>query len=97
MNILETGFLYRLISTIFSLVFMIFTESFLLSRFGTTFGKWIFGIKVTTKDGHNITFADGLERTYGVIRYGLGFQIPFYNLYRQYKSYQDCRDGWQLE
>lgn len=96
-NILETGFIYNVISILLTLVFMIFVEAFLLSRFGTTPGKCIFGIKVTTKDGHNITFIEGLERTFGVIRYGLGFQIPFYDLYRQYKSYQDCRDGWQLE
>lgn len=96
-NILETGFIYNVISTVLTLVFMILAEGFLLSRFGTTFGKWIFGIKVTTKDGHKITFTEGIERTYGVIRYGLGFQIPFYDLYRQYKSYQDCRDCWQLE
>lgn len=71
-------------------IIMIFVEPLLLSRLGTTPGKWIFGLRLRNNDGNNITYLQGLWRTFCAIKDGNGFNIPFYSLYRNYKSYKTC-------
>ena len=41
---------------------MFLLEPLLLSRFGTTPGKWLFGLRVTSPDGRKLTYAEGRER-----------------------------------
>ena len=41
---------------------MFLLEPLLLSRFGTTPGKWLFGLRVTSPDGRRLTYAEGRER-----------------------------------
>ncbi len=69
---------------------MVFVEPMLLHFFGTTPGKWIFGLHITNDDGTYLSYKEGRRRTWNVIRYGYGFGIPFYSLYRQWKSYKVC-------
>lgn len=38
---------------------MFLLEPLLLSRFGTTPGKWLFGLRVTSPDGRKLTYAEG--------------------------------------
>ncbi len=68
-------------------------EGLLLSRWGTTPGKWIMGIRVEHEDGRNLTFAEAVDRTWQVYIRGMGANIPIYNLYRLWKSYKAARDG----
>lgn len=76
--------------------FMLLAEPFFLSRFGTTPGKWIMGLSVKNYDGNNLTYELAFSRTWSVFLYGLGLGIPFYDLYRIYKSKVICSNGESL-
>ena len=78
---------------IFSIIFMMLVEPLLLAKFGTTLGKRIFGIYVYNCSGDKISYRDGLYRCFYRLRWGLGFYIPIYILYRLYKSYKACDDS----
>lgn len=62
----------------------------MLSVFGTTPGKWVMGLGVVHMNGYRLDFSSALEREWNVLRYGYGFGIPFWKLWRLYKSYQEC-------
>ena len=68
-------------------------EPLLLSTWGTTPGKWIFGLQVRSADGRKLTFGEAQSRLWELFRYGEGCGIPFYSLYRNYKSFRACADG----
>lgn len=76
--------------------FMLLAEPFFLSHFGTTPGKWIMGLSVKNYDGNNLTYELAFSRTWSVFLYGLGLGIPFYDLYRIYKSKVICSNGESL-
>lgn len=59
---------------------------------GTTPGKWIMGIRVDSCDGGRLGWQEALEREWNVLRYGYGFHIPLWSLWRLYKSWQEDRD-----
>lgn len=69
-------------------VMMLLIEPLLLSKIGTTPGKAVFGLEVRAPEGNKLSYEEGFRRSFGVIKYGLGFSIPFYNLVRLYKSYK---------
>ena len=75
------------------IITMFFTEPLLLSLFGTTPGKRIFGIYVYLSGGKKMSYVDGLYRCFYRIKYGLGFYIPFYSIYRLYKSFEACSEN----
>jgi uncharacterized RDD family membrane protein YckC len=55
-------------------------EAFLLSKFGTTPAKWLFGIDVKTKDGNKPSFQQALQRSFLVFIWGellLGFSFAY--------------------
>lgn len=66
--------------------------AFFLSRFGTTPGKWFLGLEVKSYTGINQSFPVALEREWNVLRYGYGFGLPIWSIYRLYKSYKTYRD-----
>ena len=68
-------------------------EPLLLSTWGTTPGKWIFGLKVRNADGGKLTFREAAARLSALFGYGEGWSLPGYQLYRNYKSYRACADG----
>ncbi len=72
---------------------MLFLEPLLLRLFGTTPGKWIFGLYLEDETGRRPDYGAGFFRTWGVIGSGLGYYIPIYNLVRLWKSYKRCRDN----
>ena len=63
-----------------------------LSKFGTTPGKWMMGIRVTALNGHNLTFATAFDREWNALRYEYGFGIPIWTLWRQIRSYLLYKD-----
>lgn len=75
---------------------MFLLEPLLLSRFGTTPGKWLFGLRVTSPDGRKLTYAEGRERTAYLFWYGIRLNLPFFRLYRLYVSYTDEQQGKAL-
>ena len=76
-------------------------EALLLSRFGTTPGKWIMGIRLEHADGRRLTFSQAAGRAWEAFGRGTGYNIPIYNIYRLWKSYKEVRDGdgpeWDYE
>ncbi len=75
---------------------MMVVEPILLSSIGTTFGKCIMRVRVIHKDGRYLTFAESIKRTWFMLRLGMGFGIPFYELYRNYNSYGVLEEGKEL-
>lgn len=70
--------------------FMIPLEALMLWILGTTPGKFLFGVKLKYYYGIRFTFVAAIRRSWLVFRYGLGFNIPLYNLFRLEKSYEEC-------
>lgn len=75
---------------------MFLLEPLLLSRFGTTPGKWLFGLRVTSPDGRRLTYAEGRERIAYLFWYGIRLNLPFFRLYRLYVSYTDEQQEKEL-
>lgn len=71
-------------------------EPVMLHYFGTTPGKWIFGMYVTDMCGEKPSIYTGFYRYWDILRYGYGFLIPFYNIYRMWKSMEACLNGEDL-
>lgn len=76
---------------------LLFAESAMLSLFGTTPGKFLFGLRVSAENGARLTWNEAFRRTWTVWRRGMGFYIPVYRLIRLYRSYKDCKSGKYLE
>ncbi|MCO4240592.1 RDD family protein [Acidovorax facilis] len=63
-------------------------EALLLSLFGTTPAKWLFGIRVAHPGGDLLSFSDALNRSFLVFVQGVGFGIPFVALFTQLFAYR---------
>ncbi len=96
LNILDQNLLNIIIDNYVALALMLIIEPYLLSTFGTTIGKAVFGLDLKTENGTNLTYKEGFHRTFCVIKSGMGFQIPIYNFVRLYKSYQSSEAGQVL-
>ncbi len=68
-----------------------------LCLLGTTPGKFAVGIFLRSPEGKNPSFVDALRREWAVFRYGMGFNLPVYNIVRLIKSYNIHTDGRELE
>lgn len=73
------------------LVIMIFVEPLLLSKYGTTLGKLVFGLVIRDMEGGKLTYAQGLHRTFLLFRKGLCYNIPLFNLLILINCYEDCK------
>lgn len=82
----------NILDSFIAIIIMMFLEPLLLHLFGTTLGKLIFGLRIENPDGSNLSYWEGLERTWGVISVGMGYNIPIYSLIRIWKSYELCID-----
>lgn len=65
---------------------MVPVNALLLSRFGTTLGKWLFALRVESENGGNLTFEDAVNREWTVLKQGMGFGIPIWNCWWMYQS-----------
>lgn len=95
-NILDTRSPMQLIKFLMGLMLSMLLEPLLLHFFGTTPGKWIFGLSVTSMEGGRLSLRHAFQRTFQVINSGCGFRLPFWSLYRYYKSYKTCKAGEAL-
>ena len=90
------GSIPNVLDVIGVLALTLLLEPLQLSLFGTTFGKWIFGIRVVDLDGHKLFYSEAFRRTMGVLFFGLGLNVPLVNLWRLYRSWQQYHDGVEL-
>lgn len=89
----KEGFLITLIQNYLAWGVQFLLEPLLLSTWGTTPGKWIFGLKIRNADGGKLTFREAAARLSALFWYGEGWCLPGYQLYRNYKSFRACDDG----
>ena len=87
------GVLERVVQDYLAWGIQFLLEPLLLATWGTTPGKWIFGLKVRNADGGKLTFREAAARLSALFGYGEGWSLPGYQLYRNYKSYRACADG----
>ncbi len=62
-------------------------EALMLKLWGTTPGKWIFGIHLESCDDRYLTWEEALGRSWGVYSAGMGFGIPFVRLFCNQMAY----------
>lgn len=75
-------------------------EPVLLHYWGTTPGKWIFGLSVRDEDGSKLSIRTAYARLWGVFGYGSCYALPFFDWYYNYKCYRACKEEelpWDLE
>ena len=83
-----------------SMLILVPVESISVWIFGTTVGKWLMGIQLSSSDGCKLTLREAFVRAWQVFRYGCGFGIPVWSLwciYKNYRQYQDEEMGWDEE
>ena len=86
-------FIYTVISlSIVIYLLWIPIEGLMLHYWGTTPGKWIFGIRLESANGGRLPISVAIGRAWDVLRYGYGYCIPFYIYWRLYKSYRQYSD-----
>ncbi len=86
-----------LLSSYVSLGLMVLIEPILLSTWGSTPGKWIFGLVLRRRGGAKLTWGQAARRTWGVFRRGLGWGIPIYEIVRLVKCCMACSRGEAME
>lgn len=99
---LITGLGWQILFTILGLGTMLLVEPLLLSRWGTTPGKWLLGLRVEAWGGGLLTYDAAFGRTMEVIWQGMGAEIPIYSLFRLYHSCNECTNSgaplpWETE
>lgn len=77
-------------TAIAAVALMLVTEPLLLHLFGTTPGKYCFGLSIESAEGGRLSYKDAFARTAGALGNGCAFQIPIVNLYTLWKSYKCC-------
>lgn len=92
-RISDTGIGTTVLSWLVTLILMVLIEPLLLSCFGTTPGKAIFGLHVSAVGGGALTYGDASRWTRGALYSGEGLNIPLVNLWCNWKSYRRCRAG----
>ena len=92
-NLVARGRAGNLLDSFVAMAIMLVLEPLWLQLFGTTLGKAIFGIRIETSSGKHLSYGEGLERTWGLISAGMGYNIPIYNIVRLWKSYKLCTEN----
>ena len=85
------------LDTLIAFLIMMLIEPVLLSKLGTTPGKWLLGLRVTGATGQPLSYLDALSRTVTVFWRGFGLNIPIYNAFRLWRNYKDCVAGELLD
>jgi uncharacterized RDD family membrane protein YckC len=79
----------------------LFAEAGLLSRWGTTPGKWLWGTWVADRTGKRLSYGEALSRSFSVWFMGLGFGLPVISLVTLIASYvklkQEGVTAWDRE
>ena len=67
--------------------------SILLHYWGTTPGKWAMGIRLESIHGGKLSGGEALYREGKILWHGLGFFVPILEVWREYRSYQQEKNG----
>lgn len=94
------NWLFTLVDTAVGVLLMLLIEPVLLHFWGTTPGKWLFGMEIRTLNGEKLAIRTGFYRTWQVFTGGMGWDIPIWSWYRLYKNYQASTAGelpWDID
>lgn len=84
-----------------AVVLMLVFEPIYLHYFGTTFGKWVFGLALKNDTGEKLSLQQAFNRTKGVFIYGCFCGIPILDIYANWKCYNRYQNGanqpWEEE
>lgn len=85
------------IETLFSQMLLLFISILIIEPvqiyfFGTTLGKWLFGIKLIKKSGAKISYRDALKRSMLVWAKGYAGNLPFLSYLSMMMTYQTILD-----
>lgn len=100
LNIGGSYVMLNVLSIMVGALLMVVIEPFLLHFWGTTPGKWLFGMEIRTPSGEKLAIRTGFYRTWQVFTEGMGWDIPIWSWYRLYKSYQASTAGelpWDID
>ena len=75
------------------LLALLFLEPACLARFGTTPGKALCGIRVEKDSGTTLSYREAFKRTFLVIRYGLAYLMPVWDIVFLWTSYREVLSG----
>ncbi len=87
---------FKALSALLAFSLMFLAEPFLLHWWGTTPGKALFGIIIRDHDGEKLSIAAGYGRLCCLFSRGMGFGLPFYELWRYYRCWKLCQEGEPL-
>ena len=90
----------NVLSIMIGALLMVVIEPFLLHFWGTTPGKWLFGMEIRTLGGEKLAIRTGFYRTWQVFTEGMGWDLPIWCWYRLWKSYQASTAGdlpWDID
>ena len=92
LRIRPVGNLLSTIITVGTPVLAVPVCAIMLKYWGTTPGKWLYGLAVRSENGNHLHYAAAVDREWNAFRYGYGFGIVFWQLWRFWRSYR----GYQL-
>lgn len=95
-NVLKFTAGQELLVSLVQLALIFIFEPLLLHHFGTTPGKWIFGMYLTGPTGGKPSTYACFYRLWDILRYTYGFFIPFYSIYCLWKSMTACLEEEDL-
>jgi len=67
-------------------------EALLLNKFGTTPGKWLFGINISPASGVHLSYSLAIDRTARVMSQGVGMGFPFLTVITSILGYRRLTD-----
>lgn len=85
------NWLFTLVDTAVGVMLMLLIEPVLLHFWGTTPGKWLFGLRVRAENGEKIAYRTAFARTWLVYTDGMGWYLPLWIIYKLWKNYQLCQ------
>lgn len=71
-------------------VIWLFLEPLLLRLFGATPGKALLGLRITGRDGENLTYSQGLNRHLLLLWHGEGAFIPIWSWIQMFRTARRC-------
>ena len=92
----QTGSALVWLAGVLDVGLMFLVEPLLLHWWGTTPGKWLMGLEIRDGDGAKLSLAAAYSRTGWLLWYGLGLGVPLVDLWRLWRSYDECTNGKAL-
>ena len=88
---------HNILLSIVALILSMPINALFLCLFGTTPGKFAFGIFLKSPNGKNLSYFSALRREWDVFRYGCGFCVPIISWICLFKAYRIHTQDKELE